>query len=163
VKPDKKKIIAVDDFPTPRSPKDVKSVLGLAGYYRRFIADFSAIARPLTDLLKKETHWKWEEKERTSFEMIKSKLTNAPLLQYPDFSKPFIVTTDASGYAVGAILSQGKFGSDKPLAYASRTLNTAEVNYATVEKDLLAVVWACKHFRPYLLGRKFTIVTNHKR
>jgi hypothetical protein len=72
------------------------------------------------------------------------------------------VTTDASGYAIGAILSQGKLGSDKPIAYASRTLNGAEVNYATVEKELLAIVWACKHFRPYLLGRKFHIVTDHK-
>jgi hypothetical protein len=162
VKPDKKKTTAVDEFPTPRAPKDVKSFLGLAGYYRRFIADFSAIAKPLTDLLKKEKDWKWKEREQTSFEMLKSKMTSAPLLQYPDFSKPFIVTTDASGYAIGAILSQGKLGADKPIAYASTTLNTAEINYATVEKELLAVVWACKHFRPYLLGRKFTIVTDHK-
>jgi hypothetical protein len=94
--------------------------------------------------------------------LLKAKLTNAPLLQYPNFEEPFIVTTDASGYAVGAILSQGKLGYDKPIAYASRTLNEAELNYATIEKELLAIVWACKHFRPYLLGCKFKIITDHK-
>jgi hypothetical protein len=110
--------------------------------------------------LKKDQVWKWEDKEQTSFDMLKSRLTKAPLLQYPDFNEPFIVTTDASGYAIGTILSQGKLGRDKPIAYASRTLNGAEMNYAAVEKELLAIVWACKHFRPYLLGRKFHIVTS---
>jgi hypothetical protein len=162
VKPDEKKIEAVVKFPTPQSQKDIKSFLGLAGYYRKFIADFSAIARPLTNLLKKENEWNWTEQEQASFDLLKCRLTNTSLLQYPDFSKPFILTTDASGYAIGAILSQGRLGQDKPIAYASRTLNQAELNYATVEKELLAIVWACKHFRPYLLGRKFQIVTDHK-
>jgi hypothetical protein len=162
VKPDRKKITSVIDFPIPRSQKDLKSFLGLAGYYRIFIDSFSAIARPLTDLLKKDKEWKWNEKERASFDLLKFKLTNAPLLQYPNFNEAFIITTDASGYAIGAILSQGKLGSDKPVAYVSRTLNGAELNYATVEKELLAIVWACKHFRPCLLGRKFQIVTDHK-
>jgi hypothetical protein len=134
VKPDKEKIAAVNDFHIPRSEKDVRSFMGLAGYYRTFIADFSAIARPLTNLLKKDNEFSWTEREQTSLEMLKSKLTNAPLLQYPNFNEPFIVTTDASGHAIGAILSQGKLGSDKPVAYVSRTLNRAEVNYATVEK-----------------------------
>ena len=162
VRPDENKIKAVVEFPTPKTQKDIKSFLGLAGYYRKFIADFSAIARPLTNLLKKENEWNWTEQEQASFDLLKFKLTNTPLLQYPDFSKPFILTTDASGYAIGAILSQGKLGQDKPVAYASRTLNKAELNYATVEKELLAIVWACKHFRPYLLGRKFQIITDHK-
>jgi hypothetical protein len=162
VKPDDQKIKAVVEFPTPQTQKDIKSFLGLAGYYRKFIADFSAIARPLTQLLKKENNWIWTEKEQTSFDLLKLKLTNTPLLQYPDFSKQFILTTDASSYALGAILSQGKLGHDKPIAYASRTLNQAEQNYATVEKELLAIIWACKHFRPYLIGRKFQIVTDHK-
>ncbi|PNF16929.1 hypothetical protein B7P43_G03694 [Cryptotermes secundus] len=163
VKPDDRKIEAVVKFPIPQSRKDVKSFLGLAGYYHKFIADLSAIARPLTNLLKKENEWNWTEKEQTSFDLLKFKLTSTPLLQYPDFSKPFVLTTDASGYAIGAILSQGKLGQYKPIAYARRTLNKAELNYATVEKELLAIVWACKHFRPYLLGRKFQIVTDHKR
>jgi hypothetical protein len=102
-----------------------------------------------------------DRKEQTSFGMLKFKLTNTHLLQYSDFNKPFILTTDASGYAIGAILSQGKLGLDKPIAYSSGTLNKAELNYAIVVKELLAIVWACKHLRPYLLGRKFQIVTDH--
>jgi hypothetical protein len=113
-------------------------------------------------LLKKETEWRWSEQEQASFNLLKFKLTNTPLVQYPDCNKPFILTTDASGYAIGAILSQGKLRQDKPVAYASRTLNNAELNYGTVEKELLAIVWACEHFRPYLLGHKFKIVTYHK-
>jgi hypothetical protein len=94
--------------------------------------------------------------------LLKFKLTSTPLLQYPDFSKPFILTTDAGGYAIGAIHSHGKLGQDKPIAHASRTLKKAELNYPTVGKELLAIVWACKHFRPYLLERKFHIITDHK-
>ena len=89
-------------------------------------------------------------------------LTSQPLLKYPDFSKPFILTTDASNNALGAILSQGKIGRDLPVAYASQTFSKAERNYPTVEKELLAVVWGCKRFRPYLYGRKFTVVTGHR-
>jgi hypothetical protein len=159
VRPDDNKIKAVVDFPTPKTQKDIKSLLGLASYYRKFIADFSAIARPLTQLLKKENEWNWTA--RTSFDVLKFKLTSAPLLQYPDFNKPFILT-DTSGYAIGAILSQGKLGQDKPIAHASRMLNNAELNYATVEIESLATVWACRHFRAYLLTRKFQIVIDHK-
>jgi hypothetical protein len=162
VRPDENKIKAVVEFPTPKTQRDIKSFLGLAGYYRKFIADFSAIARPLTNLLKKENEWKWMEQEQASSELLKFKLTSTRVLKYPDFSKPFILTTDASGYATRAILSQGKLGQEKPVAYASRTLNKAELNYATVEKELLTIVWACKHFRPYLLGHKFQTVTDHK-
>jgi hypothetical protein len=87
---------------------------------------------------------------------------NDPILQYPDFTQEFNLTTDASNYAIGAVLSQGKIGSDKPIAYASRTLNDNEVNYSTIKKELLSIVWATKYFRPYLFGRKFHIVTDHK-
>jgi hypothetical protein len=113
-------------------------------------------------LLKKETEWRWSEQEQGNFDLLKFKLTNTPLLQYPDFNKPFILTTDASGYGIGVILSQGKLGQNKLVAYASRILNQSELNYATEGKEFLAILWACKHFRPYLLGRKFQIVTDHK-
>jgi hypothetical protein len=93
---------------------------------------------------------------------LQTALTQEPVLQYPEFTKLFILTTDASGFAVGAILSQGKIGQDKPIAFASRTLNQAEQNYSTIEKELTAIMWACRHFRPYLLGRNITIVTDHK-
>lgn len=162
VKPDPEKTRAVSQFPIPKKAKDVKSFLGLVGYYRKFISEFSKIAIPLTRLLKKDTVWKWEKAEQESFDKLKEMLVQAPILQYPNFQKPFILTTDASNYAVGAILSQGELGKDLPIAYASRTFNNAEINYSVCEKELAAIIWACKHFRPYLLGTKFTIVTDHK-
>jgi hypothetical protein len=109
--------------------------------------NFSKIAKLLNDLLKKGQPWQWEQKQRDSFYQLQKSLTQELVLQYPDFTKPFIVTTDASGFAVGAILSQGKIGQDKPIAFASRTLHKAEQNYSTIEKELTAIVWACRHFR----------------
>ena len=93
--------------------------------------------------------------------MCEQLLTNDPILQYPDFIKELNLTTDASNFAIGAILSQGPVGQDRPVAYASRTLNQSEQNYSTIEKELLAIVWATKYFRPYLYGRKFKIFTDH--
>jgi hypothetical protein len=103
-----------------------------------------------------------EQEHIESFHLLQTALTQEPVLQYPDFTKPFILTTHASGFAVGAILSQGNIGQDKPIAFASRTFNSAEQNYSTIEKELIAIIWDCRHFRPYLLGRNFTIVTDHK-
>jgi len=96
------------------------------------------------------------------FGICKNLLINEPILQYPDFSKPFNLTTDASNVALGAVLSQGPPGRDLPVAYASRTLNYSEQNYSTIEKECLCLVWATKYFRPYLFGRKFNIITDHK-
>ena len=162
VKPDPQKVKAIKEFPTPKNTTDVKSFLGLAGYYRKFIQQFNKMAKPLNDLLKKGNAWQWEQEQIESFHLLQTALTQEPVLQYPDFTKSFILTTDASGFAIGAILSQGKIGEDKPIAFASRTLNSPEQNYSTIEKELIAIVWVCRHFRPYLLGRNFTIVTEHK-
>ena len=162
VKPDPKKIESVVRFPAPKTPTEVKSFLGLANYYRRFIPNFSKIAKPLTELLRKDIPFIWTENEEQAFQMLKMQLVNPPVLQYPDFSKGFVLTTDASQNAIGCVLSQGKIGQDLPIAYASRALNKAERNYSTIEKELLAIVWGCKHFRPYLLGRPFIIMTDHK-
>ena len=162
IKPDPTKLDAVKNFPIPKRTKDIQSFLGLAGYYRRFIEHFSQIAKPLTQLLKKDQAYRWTAQEQEAFEILKEKLTTAPILQYPDFTKPFVLTTDASGKAIGAVLSQGKIGQDLPIAYASRILNKAEENYSTIEKELLAIVWATQHFRPYVYGTKFKIVTDHK-
>jgi len=98
--------------------------------------------------------------QQSAFEVLKEKLMTAPVLRYPDFTQEFIMTTDASAYAIGAVLSQGKVGDDRPIAYASRVLSRAEQNYSTMKKKLLAIVWAVKHFRPY--GTKFKVVTDHK-
>lgn len=162
VKPNPDKVQAVKDFPVPKCCKDIKAFLGLTGYYRRFIPNFSKVTKPLTSLLKKDIPFIWGESQQKSFEECKQLLTSPPILQYPDFTKEFILTTDSSLHAIGSILSQGPIGKDLPIAYASRTLNKAESNYSTIERELLAIVWAVKHFRPYLFGRKFKIVTDHK-
>nr|CAH7755991.1 unnamed protein product [Callosobruchus chinensis] len=163
VKPNPDKIRAIQNFTIPKTTKQIKGFLGLLGYYRKFIKDFAKITKPLTNRLKKNAIINPKDSDYIEcFELCKNLLMNQPLLQYPDWEKPFIVTTDSSNYALGAVLSQGKIGADLPIAYTSRTLNDSEINYSTTEKELLAVVWAVKYFRPYIYGRKFTIVTDHK-
>lgn len=162
VKPDKKKLEAVKEFPRPRTVKNIKQFLGLAGYYRRFINNFSQTAKPLTTLLKKGKSFEWGEPQEEAFIKLRDSLCEEPILIHPDFNEPFILTTDASNYAIGGILSQGEIGKDKPIAYASRLLNNAEQNYATIEKESLAIIYCMNHFRPYLYGKQFTIVTDHK-
>lgn len=162
VKPNPDKVSAIKKFPIPKTQKEIKSFLGLLGYYRRFIKDFAKITKPLTQCLKKDSKIIHNSDFINSFEHCKQLLINAPILQYPDFEKQFILTTDASNFAIGAVLSQGNVPHDKPVAYASRTLNDSETKYSTIEKELLAIVWACKYFRPYLFGRKFQIYTDHR-
>lgn len=163
IKPNPDKIAAIQKFPLPKTATEIKRFLGLLGYYRKFIPDFARITKPMTQCLKKGSKITFNDSTYIDcFEKCKTLLTNDPILQYPDFDKDFVLTTDASNYAIGAILSQGTIGSDKPIAYASRTLNSSEINYSTIEKELLAIVWATKYFRPYLFGRKFKIVTDHK-
>lgn len=162
VRPDPKKIEAVRNFPLPKNPKTIKQFLGLAGYYRRFIPGFSKVAKPLTELLKKEATFRWGYEQDQAFRVLRDALCTEPLLQYPDFTEPFVVTTDASQIAIGGILSQGPIGKDQPIAYTSRVLNDAEQNYSTIERELLAIVYAVNYFRPYLFGRKFKLITDHK-
>lgn len=162
VKPDPSKLEAIKNFPTPKNLKEIQSFLGLTGYYRKFINNYSKLALPLTNSLRKDENFKWSELEQNSFENLKNKLLTPPILIYPNFDREFILTTDASSYAVGAILSQKLDGRDHPIAYASRKLNKAESNYSTIEKELLAIIWAIKHFRPYLYGKHFKIFTDHK-
>lgn len=163
IKPNPDKIKAILNYPIPKTTKEIKGFLGLIGYYRKFIKNFANITKPLTSRLKKGAQININDPLYIkTFEDCKSLLVNDPILQYPDFTKEFNLTTDASNIAVGAILSQGPIGQDKPIAYASRTLNDAEQNYSTIEKELLAIVWATRYFRPYLFGRKFKIITDHK-
>lgn len=162
LKPNNDKIKAVLDYPLPKTQTEIRSFIGLIGYYRRFIKDFAKITHPLTSCLKKGRKVTIDEKYKEAFQKCKELLTTAPLLQYPDQSKPYILTTDASQIAIGAVLSQGPIGQDKPVAYASRALSDSETRYSTIERELLAIIWAVKHFRPYIYGNKFTIYTDHR-
>lgn len=162
VKPNPEKIEAVKKFPIPKTPKQIKSFLGLLGYYRKFIKDFANLTKPMTECLRKDKKITMNPEYVNCFEKCKTLLCENPILQYPDFSKPFVLTTDASNVALGAVLSQGAIGLDRPICYASRTLTKTEQNYSTIEKELLAIVWSVRYFRPYLYGKKFQIVTDHK-
>lgn len=162
VKPNPDKIRIIKEWPLPSNEKQLRGFLGILGYYRKFVKDFAKIAKPLTNSLRKGEQISHTKEFVDTFERCKGILSSSNILQYPDLSKPFILTTDASNFAIGAVLSQGPIGSDKPIAFASRTLNKSEEKYSAIEKELLAVVWACKYFRPYLYGRKFILYTDHK-
>jgi len=140
VKPDPQKVERVQNFPVPKNVKEIKSFLGLSGYYRRFIQNYGQIAKPLTTLLKKDVPYRWSDLCQQSFETLKNCLIQSPILQYPDFTKPFNLTCDANNYAIGCVLSQGPISKDLPIAYASRTLNKAEINYNTTEKEISSIV-----------------------
>lgn len=160
---DPKKTQAIRDFIPPTNAKKVKSFLGLAGFYRKYVPNFSVIAEPLHNLLKKDAIFEWSEACQKAFEKLISILSDDIVLQYPNFSKVFYLTTDASNHGIGAVLSQkDDHDRDRPLAYISRSLNQAEKNYSTTEKECLAIVWATNYFRNYLFGRKFIILSDHR-
>lgn len=159
--PDPEKIRVVECYPTPTCADDVKRFVAFSNYYRKFIHNFGEIVLPLNKLCRKNVQFEWTLECKNAFETLKKLLSNPPILDYPDFSpkNEFILQTDSSGFAVGSVLCNC---NEKPVAYASRSLNKAELNYATIEKELLAIVWSIKYFRPYLYGKRFIIRTDHK-
>ncbi|CAN6723355.1 unnamed protein product [Malus baccata var. baccata] len=158
---DKSKIDLVRHLPSPTSVREVRSFLGHAGFYRRFIKDFSKIAQPLCRLLQKEVAFEFTKECKASFNQLKELLTTAPIIVPPDWSLPFELMCDASDYALGAVLGQRKDKKPHVIYYASRTLNDAQLNYSTTEKELLAVVFALDKFRSYLIGTKIIVFTDH--
>ena len=145
----------------PKNVKDIRSFLGHAGFYRRFIKDFSKIARPLTRLLCKEQEFLFDTECLKAFQLIKEALVTAPIVQAPNWDYPFEIMCDASDYAVGAVLGQKIEKKLHVIYYASRTLDDAQGRYATTEKELLAVVFAFEKFRSYLVGSKVIVYTDH--
>ncbi|KAM1221500.1 hypothetical protein ACFX2J_009150 [Malus domestica] len=158
---DKSKIDLVRYLPSSTSVREVRSFLGHAGFYRRFIKDFSKISTPLCRLLQKDVTFDFNEECEKAFKHLKEMLTSAPIIRPPDWSIPFELMCDASDYALGAVLGQRKDKQPHVIYYASRTLNDAQLNYSTTEKELLAVVFALDKFRSYLLGTKVIIYTDH--
>jgi hypothetical protein len=158
---DKAKIDVIAKLPPPITVKGVRSFLGHAGFYRRFIQDFSKIARPMTLLLEKETPFVFSDECIEAFQTLKKKLTEAPILVAPDWDLPFELMCDASDFAIGAVLGQRKTKHFQPIHYASKTLTEAQAHYTTTEKELLAVVYAFEKFRPYLILTKCIVYTDH--
>ncbi|GJX34882.1 reverse transcriptase domain-containing protein [Tanacetum coccineum] len=158
---DRAKIDVIARLPHPTTVKGVRSFLGHAGFYRRFIQNFSKIARPMTHLLEKETPFYFSKECIEAFNTLKKNLTEAPILIAPDWNKPFELMCDASDFALGAVLGQRHEKHFRPIHYASKTMNEAESRYTTTEKEMLAVVYAFEKFRSYLVMNKCTVYTDH--
>ena len=164
IKPDPAKIEKVRHYPIPTDITKVRQFLGFALYYRRFIPGFAKIAHSLHALTKKNVPFKWNSDCNTAFNLLKDCLITAPVLSYPQFGdgKEFVLETDASGIGLGAVLAQEQQdGQLHPTTYASRTLDPHERNYGITELETLALVWAVRYFRPYILGHRTIVFTDH--
>ena len=158
VQVDPEKIKAIQEWPTPKSVGDIRSFHGLASFCRRFVPNFSTIASPLNELVKKNVAFTWGEKQEQAFALLKEKLTKAPVLALPDFSKTFELECDASGVGVGAVLLQG----GHLIAYFSEKLHSATLNYPTYDKELYALIRALQTWEHYLVSKEFVIHSDHQ-
>jgi transposase InsO family protein len=160
IKVNPRKVMAIEQFPQPKDLKGVQAFLGLVGYFRHFVVQFAELARPLYRLLKKEQEFSWGPEQVEAFQKLKLVMTQAPVLAYPDFRVPFILTTDASKEAVGAILTQKTSKREKLISCSSRVLNKHEQNYPNTDREILAVVSGIHAHRSYLWGHKFLVRTD---
>ena len=163
VKPQAKKVERIREWPRPTTKKHLKSWLGLLSYYMKFISHYATLAAPLYSMTRNNmpSRLVWCKEAEDAFNALKQSLCEEPVLKAPDFNKPFVLHTDASQVGLGAVLSQVIDEEEHPIMYISRKLLKHEMNYATVEKEALAVKWAIHHLRYYLWGRKFTLITDH--
>jgi hypothetical protein len=163
IKMDPKKIEVIQKYPRPTTVKEIQSFLGGAGYYRRFIKNFSKHSAPMNKLTQKNQPYIWGNEQQKSFEKIKQKLITSPVLIYPDLEKPFRLYTDASNIALGAVLQQkGEDGKEHPVAFISKKLTKQQQKYHSTELECFAAKWAVKKFHHYLAGNKFTIISDYK-
>ncbi|GJY55825.1 reverse transcriptase domain-containing protein [Tanacetum coccineum] len=158
---DRAKVEVIAKLPYPTTVKGVRSFLGHAGFYRRFIQDFSKIARPMTHLLEKETPFVFSDECKQAFNDLRKKLIESPILVVPNWDYDFEIMCDASDFALGAVLGQRKDKHFHPIHYASKTMTGAQLHYTTTEKEMLAVVYALEKFRPYLVLSKTIVYTDH--
>nr|GEZ53343.1 reverse transcriptase domain-containing protein [Tanacetum cinerariifolium] len=161
IKIDKAKIDVIAKLPCPTNVKGVRSFLGHAGFYRRFIKDFSMISKPMTQFLMKDAKFDFFDDCKKVFNNLKEKLTTAPIMISPDWNVPFELMCGASDFTVGAVLGQRINKKFKPIYYARKTLNDAQAHYTTIEKEILAVVFSFDKFRPYLILAKTIVYTDH--
>ena len=158
---DPEKTAAIEEWPTPTTTTQCRAFYGLASYYRRFVKNFAGLAAPLHELMKKHQRFFWDEDKQEAFDALKEALSSPPILIMPTDDGDYILDTDASEFAIGAVLSQVQDGQEKVVAYASRSLDKRERNYCVTRKELLAIVHFLKHFKQYLLGRHFRVRTDH--
>ncbi|KAL4279933.1 hypothetical protein GQ457_03G013420 [Hibiscus cannabinus] len=158
---DKAMVEVIQKLPPPTNVKGIRSFLGHAGFYRRFIKDFSKISKPLCNLLQQNQPFVFDKECQSAFEELKMRLISAPVVVPPDWTSPFELMCDASDHAVGAALGKRRGKLFHVIYYASHTLNEAQINYTTTEKELLAVVFAFEKFRSYLIGTKVIVHTDH--
>ena len=159
--PDPSLLAPIRDIPPPKTTTEVRSFLGLAGYYRRYVKGFAAIAAPLYALTRKDAVFHWSEDCQSAFNQLKTRLTTSPITAFPDFSQEFRLYTDASTAGLGAILAQVRDGKERIICCASRALNKAEKSYPATKLECLAIVWAVAKFRPYLMAMPFEVFTDH--
>lgn len=155
------KIEPIVEFPPPKNVSQLRTFLGMAGHYRRFIKNYAKKVHPLNKLLRKGQRYHWGEKEETAFQILKTALTQAPVLACPDFNLPFEIHCDASNVGLGAVLVQRHNHVERPVAFASRGLTPAEGNYGTTELECLAIIFAVEKFRCFVEGTQFTVITDH--
>ena len=162
IRPDPSNVEKIQNLTPPTDVTGVRSFHGLASYYRAFLRDFSQRARPLTELTKKTVEFHWGEEEQKAFDDLKTALVSEPVLALPDFTRSFILMTDGSSTGLGAVLAQQHGdGRERVIAYASKKTGPLERNYSACESECLALVWATRHFRDYILGRTTTVITDH--
>ena len=159
--PDDRKVQTINEYPAPTNTLEIQSFLGMTGFYRQFIQDYSEITKPITDLLKKKAVFKWTSECQDAFNQLKQCLINSPILRLPNKIGRFTLMTDASDFALGAVLSQDHEGTDYVIAYISKKLNPTEQRYHVNEKEGMAIIWAVhKKFRKFLHGRRFKVITD---
>ena len=155
------KVTAVKEWPVPRNVKELKSFLGLASYYRRFIKSFGTLSTPLNKLTEKKQTFKWNQEAQDAFDTLKDTLTKAPILGFPNTTDQYLLDCDASSYAISGVLSQIQDGTERVIAYFSKTSNRAQRQYCVTRRELLAIVESVKHFHMYIYGVKFIVRTDH--
>ena len=162
MQPDPEKVSAINLFEPPKDVKGVRRFLGMANQLAKFLPNLSEIVSPLRKFLCKNVLWHWGDSQQRSFETIKKNLTTIPTLAHYDPTRETRISADSSSFGLGAVLWQLKDGKLRPVAYASRCLTETEKRYAQIEKEALAVTWACEKFRPFILGLHFRLETDHR-
>ena len=159
---DSDKVAAVQNMQPPKTIRDVRSFLGMASYYRKYVPNFSKIAKPLNALTRKHAKFNWTAEAQSAFDTLKQSLLEAPVLAFPDISKPFKLYTDASQYALGAVLMQEQDGENRAIQYISHQFSEQKLKWPTIEREAFAIIYSLEKLRPIVIGTDITVYTDHK-